>query len=625
VVRALPIVALVLLLSLAAISAPVFAQLPQVGPTLGQPTSLGTVRVFLRTEDGKPLPQKVTPVISLLPAGTTTALSIRPEYVVDGWVFDGVGINGDYDVIVTAPDYLPAREKIHLPNTPAATTDVIVFMHPVDQALIFHRPVGQFVLPPRAEKEVQRALQDLQLAQVPSAIKHAKNAVQLAPENPYVQFVMGMTYMLSGQWKLSKPFLEKSVSLDPRQPLVLTALGSVRYRLNDDAGAAEVLSKAVELDATSWKAEWLLAASYVGIHKYQEAREHAEHAIKLGQDNAAQARLVLGQALAGLGQREAAAKELDQFAADFPSDPNAAQAKQWAKQLREPPKTVAASTAAPGSLRTAVPDMEIPPRADWAPPDVDAAKPFIVSTAACPLAKILQTTGANAAEMVNTLQQFTAKEDFQEIELKRGEQAGRPKESFFDYLVFIDQVSPQVFDVKEYRSQGTQEVQLSGRLSDFGVPAMALAFHPVIQPDLEWKCEGLGTRDDQPAWIIHFEQRPDRPNVLAAFVRPSGSYAVPLKGRAWVSERDSQVVHLETDLVKEIKPIDLKREHFSIDYKQVSFPAAKTSLWLPENVDTYIQYQGHFLHYYHHFTGFKLFSVSSTQKIGSPKEANAQN
>jgi hypothetical protein len=175
--------------------------------------------------------------------------------------------------------------------------------------------------------------------------------------------------------------------------------------------------------------------------------------------------------------------------------------------------------------------------------------------------------------------------------------------------------------VKEFRNEGTSEAEFPGRLADMGVPALAMAFHPTIQPDMEWKCEGLGRWNEQPAWVIHFQQRPDRPNALAMFSTHSHYYLLPLKGRAWVSEQ-GHVLHLDTDLVKEMLAVDLKREHFAIDYKMVSFQKHKVDLWLPESVDAYIQYQGHFLHHYHHYTNFKLFWVGASQKISEPSQAD---
>jgi hypothetical protein len=96
--------------------------------------------------------------------------------------------------------------------------------------------------------------------------------------------------------------------------------------------------------------------------------------------------------------------------------------------------------------------------------------------------------------------------------------------------------------------------------------------------------------------VLHFQQRPNRPNVLAGFFTHTGYYPQAPKGRAWVSEKESQVVHLESDLVNEVQPIDLKRQHFSIDYKPVAFPSHNT----------------------------ELFSVASEQKIHYPKRASTE-
>jgi hypothetical protein len=143
----------------------------------------------------------------------------------------------------------------------------------------------------------------------------------------------------------------------------------------------------------------------------------------------------------------------------------------------------------------------------------------------------------------------------------------------------------------------------------------------MIQPDLNWTCEGLGTWGNQAAWVVHFEQKPHAPDVLLWFQGPRHSFSLPLKGRVWISEQTYQALHLDTDLLKPIRSIDLRREHFSINYAPVSFTQHDVQLWLPDSVDTYIQFEGHFLHYYHRFSDFKLFWVGSSQKIGKPKEA----
>jgi tetratricopeptide (TPR) repeat protein len=623
-----------------AFSAPALSQFPSPGgsPTIYGPNggNVGNVLVYLRTEDGQPLPESAVPLIRISSTSGGATFNNVQSRSGDGWVISGLPINNEYAVHVSANGYISTSETVDLPDVQGATASVIVFLRPLDQELVFRRPTGSFVLVPKAAKEMQKAVQDLQAGKISSAQKHTQKAMDLAPANPYVQYVMGMTYVLSSQFSQAKPYLEKSVSIDPKESASLITLGTVRYRLGDAPGAIAVLSRAVQLDTTSWKAEWMLAASYLGEKEYADARDHAERALKIDKQKAGQVTLLLGQALAGLGEREGAAEAFENFASRYPADPNAAKAREWAKLMRQPPKprvtpgeSQVLPLIGPGASPMAMavvpePPVEVPPRPNWAPPDIDAATPFVIPGATCPLAHILTKAGENAEQLVTSLQEFSAAEDFQAIELGHGGELDKPSERRFNYMVFISQVTPEAFDVREVRDTGSVQAQLPERIADLGVPALAMAFHPVIQKDLDWKCEGLGTWSDQPAWVVRFEQDPKRPNVLASFHGPLHSYPLALKGRAWVSERSKQVLHLETDLVEEIKPIDLKREHFSIDYKPVSFREHNVQLWLPANVDAYIQYQGHFLHYYHHFSDFKLFWVGTTQKISAPKEQKEQ-
>ena len=72
--------------------------------------------------------------------------------------------------------------------------------------------------------------------------------------------------------------------------------------------------------------------------------------------------------------------------------------------------------------------------------------------------------------------------------------------------------------------------------------------------------------------------------------------------------------------MRPVEPVGLKRQHFVIEYAPVSFTAHKVTLWLPESVDVYIQYQSHYLHHQHRFSNFKLFWVGTSQKIEPPKQ-----
>jgi len=603
----------------------------------------GKITVYVRDEFGAPL--TTTPKIDLRERGMVGAPPGFPQIAGEGWVFTNLPTGEDYQVIVQAEGYQTAYEDASLPPFDNASSIVLVYMKPVGQKNEFRKPKGQFVLAPRTEKEVERGLKDLRSSKFDSAEKHLAKALQTAPANPYVNYVMGMIYLTSKQVPQAKPYLEKSVSIDPRDARSLLALGTVRFQLGDYLGAIQVLEQDVRLDATSWKAYWILADSYLTQRNYAKGREYAEQALKLGKENAAVVQLLLGEALAGLGEREEAIATIENYLRTHPNDPNIAKIRSYVEALRNAPSplakavaipvaaktnSLAASVASPApvqpkaplSISAPAPPVDLPPKENWAPPDVDSVKPFVISGAACSLPKVLGAATKNVLQFVSSLQQFSATEEYQSVEIKRNEQLESPETRKFDYLVTIDEPGPHIIHVDEIRNAGPGAGNMLGILADVGSPGLVLAFHPIFRDDFDWKCEGIGEWKDKPAWVIHFEQRTDRPtSLLAAYETASHEYALPLKGRAWVSQKEAQVLHLDTDLVHPMTKIGLTREHFAIDYGPVSFKSHHVQLWLPEDVDVYYQLKGHFLHHFHHYTDFKLFWVGSSEVIGKPKEA----
>jgi tetratricopeptide (TPR) repeat protein len=579
----------------------------------------GNIQVYVRTVDGEPLSS--TPKLTLIAESQPGLTPVAQKSSGDVWVFPNVLVGDLYEVQVQALGYHSELRAVRVPDSVNASASIIVFMRSPDDELAFHPPSGQFVLAPDAEKEAQKGAKDLDSGKAGSAQKHLAKALQIDPQNPYVNYLMGMRFLLNGEMAAAKPYLEKSVSTDPGQVPALIALGTLRFRQEDYAGAIQVLSRAVRLDGSKWKARSMLAGSYLKQQDYQHAREQAEQALAIGGERAGSERLVLGEALAGLGQREQAVAALETFLKQYPHDANDAAIRSWLPDLEKPPDSASPRVQPVASLISS-PTVDLPPKEDWAPPDIDSAKPLIVSGAVCSLPKVLKAARSKAIQFVSTLQSFTATEQYQSVDIKRNQSLEKPVSRTYSYMVFIEQPQPDTIHVNEYRDQGLSAHDMPGELADVGAPALALVFHPLLQEDFSWSCEGLGEWHDEPAWIVHFEQRPDRPNRLASFQSSSGSYSLPLKGRAWVAENGGQVVHAEIDLVKPLPEIKLFREHFAIDYQPITFKSHRVTLWLPENVDVYYAYRGHYLHHYHHFSNFHLFWTGATQKIGKPKETD---
>ncbi|HEU5411929.1 MAG TPA: tetratricopeptide repeat protein [Candidatus Acidoferrales bacterium] len=594
----------------------------------------GSILVYIRAEDGRPY--SGVPQINLIVEESTQNLVQTPRMTGNAWAFSGLATGMSYEVEVTADGYQVARQTVLIPDIDGGSASVMIFLRPRDSRLDFHPPGGHFLLAPRAQKEVEKGLKDINAGKFPSAQKHFQKALEMAPGNPYVNYLMGMSYLLAKQLTSARPYLEKSVSVDPSQAPSLTALGTLRFDEGDYPGAIQVLSKAVQADSSSWKSQWILSASYLKQRDYKPARDHALAALAASKGKATEVELLLAQALAGLGDREGALKAVQSF---LSAHPNASpQIRGWAEELRQAPpaepksavmkvaERPATTTASPVEpVRTIVtvippPIPELPPDKDWAPPDIDAAKHFVIPEATCSLPKILRTARKSAVQFVDTLQKFSATEEYQSVEVKRNKSLEKPEFGTYSYLATIEAPRSGTIPVTEYRNQSASEEQMPGKLNDIGAPALALVFHPVYKDDFRWSCEGLGEWEGKTAWIIRFEQRPDRPATLAALQASSGTYSLPFKGLAWVGN-SGQVIHAEFDLVKPIKQAELYREHFSLDYKPITFKNHRVTLWLPENVNVYYQYRGHYLHHYHHFSNFQLFWTGASEKVGQPVEA----
>lgn len=615
-----------------AVSTPAQFQSPSHGISTGGP-SKGTITVFIRGPNGGPI--SVMPRLTL----SSAARGFMPSFAVQngstGWVFSDVEVGDTYEIHITADGYEPTTQEVQFIGE--SNANVIVFMIPMGEKVSGHPPTWQFVLAPRAQKEVEKGLKDLNSSKIASAQKHFQKALSMAPANPYVNYVMGMSYLIAQQLPQARPYLEKSVSIDPKQPYSLLALGSLRFELADYSGAIQSLNESLKLDHSSWKSEWMLADCYLREHDYADARIHAEQSLSIGGQRATTGQLLLGEALVGLGQRPEAIKALQTYLTAYPKDPQAARIQNLILNLQKAPTVVETAAVQPSGPRSSVsqppsvsnlappasaPPVELPPKENWAPADIDSEKPFVISNAACPVNRVLDGAARNAVRFVTDIQKFSATEEYQSVEVKRNESLETPDESTFNYMVFIERPRPHLIEVKEIRDSSGHATGTPGRLVDNGAAGLALAFHPDFRNDFNWRCEGLSQWNGQSVWLVRFQQRSDRPtSLLAGFERPSEEFLLPLKGLAWVSAKTSEIVRLEADLVHPVEPLDLKRQHWVIEYAPVDFHAHKATLWLPERVDVYIQFQNHYLHHQHRFSNFKLFWVGTSEKIAVPKQS----
>lgn len=528
---------------------------------------------------------------------------------------------GAYDVDVSAVGYLPTHKEITVMDS----------AHPEEFEIVLHRDpaavnldLGEAIMSPKARKNAKRAISYLKSGNLPQAQKQLEQAYSVAPASPELNFLLGYLYFQKGDFAEAQTYLEKAENLSPHNAQALTLLGRTNLQRQDYPDARSALEQAVLVDAENWLPHGLLADAYLQLKEYQKARDEAEIAIQKGKTAASTAQLVLGESLAGLGRDQESVQVLNTFLEQSPKHPMAGEVRRLIAEIKD--HGLIASANAPKIPEVHMsginalaglpnPALTVKP---WQPPGIDEMKLAVAPGVVCPAVNVIEESGRRVEELVHDVERFAAVEDLFHQSL---DPYGIPIYSEtrkYNYVASIFEPQAGILNVDEYR---TDKANLGGypdQIASIGFAILALVFHPHRRDDFEMSCEGLGDWHGQASWLVHFRQREDRPNRMHAYHVGHQDYAVPLKGRAWITADKFQIVRIEAEMIKPMPEIQLLSEHQVVEYGPVPFVKKNTTLWLPKSAEIYFDFRKH--HYYrrHSFDHYMLYSVESEEKRKEP-------
>ncbi len=477
---------------------------------------------------------------------------------------------GQYLLEVTSPGYSTVREQVSI-NRSGQVQNIVVAMIPEGSVALSGTPSAG-VVPPKAIKETEKGLHALQVAKLDETQAHLTRALAIAPDFADGNYLMGVLLLRRNESGKALTYLQKAVDLAPNHAPALLALGQAAYLQRDYARATASLE--------------------------QSLRE---------QPRGPQA-AVTQQLIARIRESTQPKAEGAAAAANSPADTAG--------------HNGSANSSNPAPI--ALPDLPaLTPvtETNWIPPDIDQEKLTLDSGGSCQLDEVIRATGDRVKELVENVDRFTATEKVEHSNLSPlGLQISKETRKF-DYMVEIRQFGAHDLDVQEYRNGSVSAQQFPGHIGTIGLPTVALVFHPYYQEKYEFSCEGRGAWRGKRAWMVHFQQRTDRKSAMLVYRVGGKSFAVGLKGRAWIDTSNSQILAIETDTMRPVPEIRLVRDHQLIEYGPVDFRNNTMHLWLPKSADWYCSLSGQRYHRRHTFSQFLLFSVDDSQKISKPKEA----
>jgi len=526
---------------------------------------------------------------------------------------------GNYSVEVSAVGYVTATQPVDLLNI-ARLREVSIILQKDPSAV--QLDVDDTAVPSKGRKELKRAIAALKSNNLSEAQRHLEPVHALSPNNPEVNFLFGYLYVQSSDYDHAEPFLNQCLSAQPQNVQALVLLGRSKLERKDYRAAQVPLEKAIAIDGTGWLPHSLLADSYLQNHNDQGARDQAMLAIDKGNDAANSARLILGEALLNLGDDERALQALQKFVDVARASPLVPEVQRLIAEVQQRGNTALSpqptdKTPYQVDALRAMPRFAVPAN-PWEPAGIDDLKPTVAPGVECPLAAVLQGSGDRVAQLVEDVSRFAAVEDLFHQRLDRYGVPIRTDSRKFNYVASIAEPEPGYLEVNEYRAEKLTLEGYPDHIASTGFATLAFVFHPDVRDDFEMRCEGLGNWQGLATWLVHFQQREDRPNRMHSYKMGSQIYPVSLKGRAWIRADNFEIVRLESELVKPMPQIQLLSEHQLVEYGPIQFGKSGTSLWLPKSAEIYFDFRHQRYYRRHSFDHYMLFAVNADEHRKEP-------
>ncbi len=537
---------------------------------------------------------------------TTTWLTTSDESQL---LFCGIEF-GNYDLEATAVGYLAEHKDLEItPTLQSPQTEIILHKDPSAVDL----SDADASIPSSVRKDAKRAVLALKSANFKDAEKRLDKVYKVAPSSVQANFLYGYLFVQLNDLEKAEGYLGRAAALDPRRVQTLSLLGRVQLQLKEDDQAQKTLEQAVVDDSNYWIAHNLLADAYLRHKEYEKAREQAQLAIDEGQAAGTMAQLVLGQALANLGHNQEGIQALKTFLQTNPNNSAAPAVQDLIAKLEKHDSSAGAAPELPttSDLTLAASVLSLP-ESTWGPPGVDDAKPPVAPGVPCPYQQVLDATGERMKQLVDNIAKFAAVEDVVHQQLDKTGNPVSKETRKFNYVASIKQDRPGFLETNEYRDLRYGVADLPDHIVTTGFVTLALIFHPDMRENFQMTCEGLGNWHGQTAWLMHFQQRDDKPSRFADYVTGGRRYPMKLKGRAWITTDNLQIVRIESDLVSPLPHFTVS--HQIAEYGPVHFNKTNADLWLPQHVDIFMEMNRHYYHRQHSFDHFMLFAVDSEDK-----------
>ena len=235
------------------------------------------------------------------------------------------------------------------------------------------------------------------------------------------------------------------------------------------------------------------------------------------------------------------------------------------------------------------------------------------------LPMILERTGHSVDDFVHNVGDLIANEDVTQEKLNANGKIKAKERVQDDYLILHHGyewgANAEYRMDKNGKRLGAIGLE-KGYLVTAGYALSCVSFSTVTQSQSDFRYLGdqkVGMRD---AFVLAFAQRPDEA-TFKTVMRGTGGNDVDLltQGILWIDKNSFQILRMRSDLLAPNKELRLDQATTDVKFGPVQLQSTPTALWLPDDVDVFMEIANEKYRNVHHYTNYRRYQV--TVKIGN--------
>ncbi|MBZ5524473.1 MAG: hypothetical protein LAP21_19720 [Acidobacteriia bacterium] len=236
-----------------------------------------------------------------------------------------------------------------------------------------------------------------------------------------------------------------------------------------------------------------------------------------------------------------------------------------------------------------------------------------------PIDKLLDRTGRSVSMFLEKLADVTCNEEVLQEKLNLKGKSEERVQSSFEYLVLPQNQGsePVLFESRQAVREAHAHKNISLLVSN-GFATQLLIFHPYYQSAFTFERMPDVRVNGKTYAQVHFEHIKGRATPAALLLR-GREYPLSLTGTALIEPVTATIERITTDLGVSMEDLGLRAFHSEVDYSAVEFPRSSKPYWLPAQATVEVSTARQHWKNVHHFTNYRLFSVSVEEKDETDK------